>query len=247
MGPRFCNVCALTLFAMLWSGYSLFGQMEDFAQTNLSKADSMARLYSNYSLYDIKGLAEKLTANLATDIEKFRAIYLWICYNIDNDYALYQLNKLRREKIKDPLAQQEWNKEFHNLVVEMMLQKKRTVCTGYAYLVRELALYAGLSCVMIDGYGRTGRVSKGVQLTPNHSWNAVQLNDKWYLCDPTWSSGAIDAQTKRFLRRFNDSYFLADPRVFIQKHYPADSAWMLVDKNNRPTLEEFLNRPLFAQ
>jgi transglutaminase/protease-like cytokinesis protein 3 len=245
MSHRIGKVSVLTLFAVLWSLCSLFGQIEDFAQTNFGKADSIARLYPDYSLFDIKGLAEKLTANLATDIEKFRALYVWVCYNIDNDYALYHLNKLRREKIKDAGAMQEWNKEFYKLMVEVMLQKKRTVCTGYAYLVRELALHAGLSCVMIDGYGRMGRVSKGVQAVPNHSWNAVRLNNKWYLCDPTWSSGAVDAQTKKFLKKYDDSYFLAAPLVFIQKHYPLDSAWMLLNKNKKPTLVEFLNRPLF--
>lgn len=235
---------ALIFFAVLNSAQSLFGQITDFAQTDFGKADSMARLYPGYALTDIGGLTRKLTVNLSTDVEKFRAVYLWLCYNIDNDYALYHLNKVRREKIADPQALRAWNKEFQHLMVEVMLQKKRTVCTGYAYLLRELSLYAGLSCVIVDGYGRSGRMTRG-ESTPNHSWNAVRLNNKWYLCDPTWSSGAIEAQSKKFLKKYNDDYFLPDPRIFIQKHYPLDSAWMLLSENKKPTLHQFLNRPPF--
>src|SRR5579859_4401184 len=112
---------------------NLFGQIRDFAQTDFSKADSVARLYPDHSLFDLKGLAEKLTSNLSTDVEKFRAIHQWVCFNIDNDYALYRINKVRREKIKDPQVMKAWNKEFHDLVFDIMWQKKRTICTGYAY------------------------------------------------------------------------------------------------------------------
>lgn len=238
------HVIALIILAGLTAN-SLFGQVTDFAQTNFSRADSLAHLYPDHSLVDIQSLAEKLTASLTTDIEKFRALYLWVCLNIDNDYTLYHLNKLRREKIKDHDALKRWNKEFHALMMEVMLEKKRTVCTGYAYLVRELALYAGLSCVRIDGYGRTSRKGMGMQAIPNHSWNAVRLHDKWYLCDPTWSSGAIDGQTKKFLKKYNDSYFLPDPLIFCQRHFPLDSTWLLLDEDKKPTLEEFLIRPLF--
>jgi transglutaminase/protease-like cytokinesis protein 3 len=234
------NGSVLMLFALLSS--TLFGQIQDFAQTDFSKADSVARLYPDHSLFDIKGLAEKLTADLSTDVEKFRAIYHWVCCNIDNDYSLYRQNKIRREKIKDPEALKAWNKEFHDLVFDVMLQKKRTVCTGYAYLVRELALYGGLSCAIVHGYGRTALADKHVK-GPDHSWNAVRLNNKWYLCDATWSSGGIDSQTKKFVKRYNDAYFLTDPSLFALKHYPLDSAWLLLDKT--PTLEEFLSRPLF--
>src|SRR5262249_42776774 len=121
------------------------------------------------------------------------------------------------------------------------IAKKRTVCTGYAYLVRELALQAGLSCVRIDGYGRAGR-SRVDKAKPNHSWSAIQLNHRWYLCDPTWSSGVIEGPSKKFLKKYDSAFFLADPSQFAQGHYPLDTSWMLLKK--KPTLDEFLNRPI---
>jgi hypothetical protein len=44
------------------------------AQADYTKADSVAALYPNYSLKDLKSLANKLTKPLSTDVEKFRAI-----------------------------------------------------------------------------------------------------------------------------------------------------------------------------
>ncbi len=100
-----------------------------------------------------------------TDVEKFRAVHQWIYRTIDsNDYALYHLNKIRREKIKDPDALLAWDKKCHDMMFETLLEKKELMCTGYAYLVRELALQAGLSCVIVDGYGRSSRSGGGPKI-----------------------------------------------------------------------------------
>jgi hypothetical protein len=218
------------------------GQIEDFATTNFTKADSVAQLYPQYSLRDMHGLARKLSEPLSTDVEKFRAIYLWTCLNIENDYYLFRENQIKRARLKDAQEVAKWNKKFYPIVMEALLKKHRTVCTGYAYLIRELALHAGLSCVMIDGYGRTSQANVGGDAKPNHSWNAVRLNGKWYLCDATWSSGAIDMGKREFSKSYNDTYFLLEPHLFIANHYPVDSAWTLT--REKPTLLEFLQKPL---
>jgi transglutaminase/protease-like cytokinesis protein 3 len=90
-----------------------------------------------------------------------------------------------------------------------------------------------------DGYGRTAQSNIRGEGIANHSWSAVQLNRIWYLCDATRSSGAVDVAQSRFMRNFNDCYFLADPDLFVRNHYPLDSSWMLLAK--KPTLHDFLN------
>jgi len=109
-------------------------------------------------------------------------------------------------------------------------------------VIRELAIHAGLSCEMINGYGRTAVANIGGPGFVNHSWNAVQLNNKWYLCDATWSSGSVDTQEREFIKKYDDCYFLLDPSLFIRNHYPSDSTWTLLEHN--PSLHEFLNGPL---
>ena len=214
----------------------------DFSDVNFSKADSIASLYPRHSLRDLRSLADKLTRPLSTDVEKFRAIYTWVCTNIANDYGLYLKNERQRSKYTDPEARKKWNREFSAHVFEKLLREHKTVCTGYAYLVKELAFHAGIKCIIVDGYGRTAQSNIRGEGIANHSWNAVQLNNKWYLCDATWSSGAVDASTGRFVKKYDAIYFLLDPALFVRNHYPIDSVWTLL--SNKPTLHEFLNRPL---
>jgi transglutaminase/protease-like cytokinesis protein 3 len=188
----------------------------------------------------------KLTVPLPTDVEKFRAIYTWTCLNIANDYVLFDKNRRMREKFKNnPEELKSWNKGFSRTVFETLRKKKRTVCTGYAYLLRELASHVGISCVIVDGYGRNAIANISGSGSVNHSWTAVHLDNKWYLCDATWSSGAMDMEQKDFVKNYDDCYFLLDPSLFIRNHYPLDSTWMLLD--DKPTLQEFLNRPLVYQ
>jgi hypothetical protein len=220
----------------------LYARIPDFAGVDFAKADSIAARYPRHSLRDLRALADKLTRPLSTDVEKFRAIYTWVCKNIANDYALYLKNEHHRKKYSDPEVRKAWNREFSTRVFEKLLHEHKTVCTGYAYLVKELAFHAGIECIIVDGYGRTAQSNIRGEGIANHSWNAVQLNSKWYLCDATWSSGAIDAKTNRFVKKFDAIYFLMEPALFVRNHYPLDPAWMLLD--NKPTLHEFLNRPL---
>lgn len=205
-------------------------------------ADSIASLYPGHSLRDLKALADKLTKPLITEEGKFRAIYRWVCTNIENDYDLYIRNKRRREKTQDLQTLAQWNKGFSAQVFKKLVREHKTVCSGYAYVVKELAFHAGLTCKIIDGYGRTAHANVGGRGIVNHSWNAVKLHGQWYLCDATWSSGIIDPQTQTFIKEYDNGYFLADPLLFIRNHYPLDTASMLV--NDKPTLHEFLNGPL---
>jgi hypothetical protein len=238
--------CMKKIFVFVLSTVFLFSSrlyaQGDGLQHNYGKADSIAALYPRHSLNDLASLAHKLTRSLSTDEEKFRAIYKWVCNNIENDYTLYQINKKKREKVTDPEELKNWNKEFSIKVYKTLREKYKTVCTGYAYLVEQLSSFAGLNCKIIDGYGRTVEANIGGRGIANHSWSAVQLSGKWYLCDPTWSSGSYNHILGRFVKKFEESYFLADPKMFIRNHYPTDTSWTML--KNMPTLHQFLNAPI---
>jgi transglutaminase/protease-like cytokinesis protein 3 len=235
------KISIITSYFFVILSISVHGQ-HAFMHTNFQKADSIAALYPRHSLKDLKALSNKLTEPLLTEEEKFRAIYKWVCNNIEYDYSLYIMNKQRKKKVKNQKELNAWNKEFTSRVFKNLLYRQKTICTGFAYLVKELSSYAGFPCVIVDGYGRTVGSNIGGRGDVNHSWNAIQLNKKWYLCDATWSSGAYDAELMKYEKKFNESYFLSDPALFIRNHYPLDSTWTLLNK--KPTLDEFLNRPL---
>ena len=205
------------------------------------RADSIARLYPGHSLIQMKALADKLTTPLPTEIEKFRAIYMWVCLNIETDYDLYVKVKSKRTRHRnDPVALSYWSKKHRALLIHTLLNNNKTICTGYSYLIRELALMANINCHVVDGYSRNTRIGIRSAIIPNHSWNAVRINNQWYLCDATWSSGIIDNSSEKFIPRYNDAWFLADSKVFVRDHFPSDTIWLLTDQH--PSLDEFLGR-----
>lgn len=222
---------------------SVQAQISDFEEIYFQKADSIAEIYKGESLDNLPLLAYNLTNNLPTEVEKFRAIYTWVSCNIESDYWATDKNlKKRKQFSKDSVALKEWDRSFQVKAFKKLKNEKKTVCTGYAYLIRELAALVDIDCEIIDGYGRTltsNIVKVGI---PNHSWNAVELDGNWYLCDATWSSGAYDITNDEFLWEYSEGYFLAEPELFVMNHYPLDTSWILMEE--KPAFSTFLNAPL---
>lgn len=223
------NVFLIGLFTFI---LPLHAQRADFSEISFQKADHIASLYKGEDLSNLPALTYKLTSQLETDVERFRAIYYWVTHNIAGEYGLMTENDRKRRKLQhDPEALEIWHKQFKKEVFSKLLRDKETLCTGYAYVIKLLANLAGIECEIINGYG----VYKGVKSNdlgiPNHSWNAVQLNGKWYLCDATWASGFTDTSTYLFEFDYDDSFFLMEPAQFSKSHQPLDKKWTLVPNN----------------
>ena len=232
------------IFLLLFFVSQLHAQISDFNSIDFKKADSIAQLYNKEDLTDLPELSYQLTEHLNTDVERFRAIYRWVCTNIANDYSLYLKNERKRQRFKgDSLKFEAWNNTFRKTIFKNLLKNQRTICTGYAYLVKELANFAHIECEIVQGYGRVSTTNIENLNLPNHSWNAVKLDGKWYLCDPTWASGIPDKVTNRFTFQYNDGFFLSEPALFAVNHFPVDEKWWLLD-NDIPTFEVFLNAPI---
>ena len=228
---------------LFFYSYCSFGQLSDFGEVKFKRADSIANEYSNHSIEDLSILSYKLTSPLASEVEKFRAVYKWVCENIENDYGFYIKNKKMREKLDGQTEKlEEWNNALRPKVFDKLVKSHQTICTGYAYLIKELAYYAGIESHIVNGYGQTIHANVGGKGIANHSWNSVKLNGKWYLCDATWSSGSVLAGQSNFIKNFAEGYFLASPSLFVQNHYPIDSKWLLMETS--PSLSEFLNGPI---
>ena len=216
-------------------------QVSDFKNIDFTIADNIAKLNEGESLQNLALLSHNLTSKLTTDVEKFRAIYTWVCNNIEGD--VYQHNKVARKRKKfknDSVQLIKWNNEYKIIAFKKLLKHNKTMCTGYAYLIKELAFLANIECVIVDGYGRTVNSNIEKLEMANHSWNAVKLDNKWYLCDATWSSGYTDSDNS-FISDYNDGYFLASPLLFSKSHYPIDKKWLL---NSTLTNPFFIDAPL---
>ena len=221
------------------------GQWEAKNGIAYHKADSIAAIHRGMSLDNLPLLAYRLTKDLPTDHGKFRAIFTWVSTNIANDYDAFTKTKHRRQKLrKEPLAFEQWNRKYLPTMFKNLLKKKKTACTGYAYLIRELSSLSGLDCRIVDGYGRTAHTALNETSVANHSWNAIELDGNWYLCDATWSAGSIrfEKEAISFKPDFNDSYFLPDPKLFIKNHYPIDPQWALLEEP--PSFKTFITGPI---
>jgi transglutaminase/protease-like cytokinesis protein 3 len=203
-------------------------QLSDFDSIDFITADNVATINEGMSLNHLPILANKLTSKLDTDVEKFRAIYMWVCNNISVDANQANKVKSKRKKFKnDSVAHIKWNDNYSKTAFQKLLKQKKTMCTGYAYLIKELCTLANIECKIVDGYARTADSNSEQLELANHSWNAVKLNNKWYLCDAIWASGYTDSG--RFIKDYNNGYFLTDPKLFAMNHYPLNKTWLLND------------------
>ncbi|OUR94268.1 hypothetical protein A9Q87_01070 [Flavobacteriales bacterium 34_180_T64] len=219
-------------------------QISDFDTINFQEADRIALECKNETLDNLPQLSYKLTSKLTTDVERFRAIYMWVCGNIANDYRLFSKNMRKRQHFKnDSLKLKQWNNQIRKVIFKKLLNENKTLCTGYAYLIKELSNLANIECEIVHGFGRTSTVNIENFTTPNHSWNAVKLDGKWYLCDPTWASGKPNPATFRFEFDYNDGFFLTNPKLFAINHYPVDKKWLLLESNN-PSFKTFIEAPI---
>lgn len=219
-------------------------QITDFKTIDLKRADKLALKYQGEDLSNLPRLSYNLTHGLTTDVEKFRAIYKWVCTNIENDFDLSDLNESQRYRFKnDSLKLRHWNNQMNTKLFKTLSKNKSTVCTGYAYLIKELCLLANLKCVIVNGYGKLSSTDITNFNSPNHSWNAVLLNNKWYLVDATWSSGKQNEETLDFEFDYSDGYFLTHPKLFAVNHYPLNKKWLLLGQETY-TFNRFLNAPI---
>ncbi len=183
-------------------------------------------------------LAKQLTSFCNNDLEKVRAIFKWIADNIsyqtkqpDNRKGISFINE--DDDNNSPL------KPLDERVAETVLQKGFALCNGYTRLFKTLCSYAGIRSEIITGYARVSKSYK--RFGNNHTWNAVMIDNKWQLLDVTWASGFISWTGDKFIRSFNEEYFLAPPALFILEHYPDNLAWVLMDRP--PLMTEFLSSP----
>ncbi len=147
-----------------------------------------------------QSIAGYVQSNFKNDKEVIRAIYTWVTRNIQYDKdSMYPINwsMYREEKIA------------------ATLRRRKGVCENYAALFTDILLKCNIQSFVVSGNTR----QSGSVNSAGHSWCAVNLQQQWYLCDPTWDKDA----------RGNTRYFLVEPAQFIESHMPFDPLWQLLE------------------
>ncbi len=166
-----------------------------------------------YEGNSVSELAEILAQNASTDLEKARIIYTWITHNIAYDTsALLALKSGVYPDVKSTAV----------------LNTRQTICSGYANLYQQLASEMGLKSVIVLGYAKGLDYIVGQDSSVNHAWNAVKIDEKWYLIDTTWGAGTVNNGS--FSPLFNPYYFASPPEEFIYSHFPENSKWQLLNQ-----------------
>lgn len=155
----------------------------EIPSVNLWKIDSFAR---QTNVAPLKSLAHKLTDRYTKREEKVRSLFAWMQSHLRYDYE-----GLRNGNM------------VYN--AEDALVKGVAVCAGYADLFHKFCQELNIPSEYVTGYADNGTVG-------GHAWNAVMINDKWYLIDVTWG----------------ERYYLASPEYFIKDHFPSEHKWTLL-------------------
>ncbi|TRY60405.1 hypothetical protein DNTS_026832 [Danionella cerebrum] len=178
-------------------------------------------------VFEAKKIAHVITEGARNDLEKLRAIWIWLCHNIEYDIEGFL-------GISPKVCSS-----------EEVIQKGKGVCSGYSGLCEKMCREMGIECVSVSGY------SKGIgyqarerqeEKASDHEWNAVFLDDQWWLLDACWGAGTVDMENKTFVKRYDDFYFLTEPFEFINSHFPDDQSWQLLPI--AISMEDFETRPL---
>lgn len=213
--------------------------------TDFQQVDRLARQMRKSAT--LESTAVKLTEAYPSDLEKVRAIFVWITHNV-----AYDIQKVREQQRRNNRtlitanSQAELDAYIKNLprkMAETAFSKGKGVCEDYSNLFLYMCQSVGIEASYITGYARssTSKLNKYPDRS-NHVWNGVKIDGRWYLLDATWSAGQVDLQSGVFSKEFSDGFFLADPVKFLLTHFPDDPKWQLV--GSPIDVDQFVSLPL---
>ena len=162
--------------------------------------------------YDFTDFARKITAGAHSDYQKIRAIYQWICNNIEYDtsYKIYTADEC--------------------------VDARKGVCQAYCELFYQLATAIGVKVEIINGKSKDpkGRIGQ-----MGHAWLFAYTGyNRGILLDPTWGAGYVN--DGKFSKRANCwVWFDVAPEWMLLTHYPDDQSYQLI--SNPISWQEFLS------
>lgn len=166
-------------------------EVENIAPTSEIQSDSS----------DIIDLAESITYNLPTNLEKTRAIHDWVATNIAYDIDAF---------MEGTYVQKGWD-------ALSLLETRKAVCQGYANLTAALNRAVGIPARLVTGEALPFGVTQWTGRS-NHAWNEVLIDGRWVIQDTTWDAGYVDFLSRKFTPSLRQKYFDPTPEEFAKDH-----------------------------
>ena len=196
---------------------------------DFSHPDQHAALFPRSQVTSLQVLGQQLTNPFPSPTDKARAVFVWLHHNIRYDVDSFFSNNVRGS------------------TPQSTLQSGLAVCEGYAALFANLATYAGLECVVINGHGKGfghQQLAPGSPLPvfdSNHAWNAVKIdNGEWKLIDPCWGAGHVQGKGLPYIAKFNETMFSMSNEEFGIKHFPSNKDHFFFPHSQRMTWEDYI-------
>ncbi|MDO1451565.1 transglutaminase domain-containing protein [Rhodocytophaga aerolata] len=163
---------------------------------------------------DTYSLATYLQAGAQNKKETVELFFYWIAHHIAYDVEMYQ------------------SRNFSDVTVVSALEKRKIICQGYAELFATLCEDVDINCEVIRGYGKGFSYTGKKERDTNHAWNAVKIDNQWYLLDVTWGSGhaVMEENQMKYVQELNLRYLFTKPEKFVLNHLPQDAKWQLLSK-----------------
>lgn len=138
--------------------------------------DGQTPAQTSTNTIEIENKANEICQGCTTDVQKAKAIYVWIAQNIA--YNLNVGNLIDDSKIDQTVAKE--------CTASYTLQHRNSVCLGYAELYYEMCKSVGLKVRVISGNAGQNLPIDG------HAWNQVYLPSLggWVDVDCTWAAAA---------------------------------------------------------
>lgn len=166
--------------------------------------DAYMRNCPSASERSIEDIATYINRSARTDLEKARAVYVWMTDNISYNDAEFNSGN------------------FGDNSAENVLRTRTAVCAGFADLFKEIAVKTGIEAITIIGYAKGYGYSEGDSFDEtNHAWNAVKINGAWKIYDATWGQGSAMEDSRgrmKSSKKFDDQWFNVDPKLTIFTH-----------------------------
>ena len=177
-----------------------------------SAVDAHARSLPFPDDKDVIRLTDSLTSRFDSDLEKGRAVFIWITENIAYDCGGENRVKSEPEEAVHPLY-------YTQQQLANILRTRRTRCDGFSFLFKLMCRLAGIYAPVQEGYARFdgGKVDPDT-VQPNHAWNAVCYDGAWYETDLTAAAGQCDG--KRFSRGLREEFFRMKPELVERLYIP---------------------------
>jgi transglutaminase-like putative cysteine protease len=164
---------------------------------------------------------------------RVKAIHDYVVQRLEYDYDALKLIEMGDYR----------NHPWPSQDAEDVFARKKAVCAGYSRLMVALGKAAGIEIMYVTGWIRDSQRRLALDETGqpdlegvNHAWNAVKIDEHWYLIDATWNDPTGGTPTT--------TYLFTPPKLMTYDHLPEDPAWQL--RADPITLGDFVRQPLLS-